>query len=121
MSLICYISKWILKISDICYKYINAFDYYYKGYPTTKYVNYLSSNTDLGYIENYIQLGIQDLSISSSNQNIRLITNTIFSSLFAYAQKIIYREKTNIEEYGSNIRADLNGFVHLIIGSLSTT
>ncbi len=99
-------------------KYITAFDYYfYNGYPHDKYANFLNANMTFNNLDVIIKKGIEDKTIINTNDDLKVLTDTIFQSFFAYTQKIIYREKSFIEAGHKNERGDLQMFVNMVLRS----
>lgn len=99
-------------------KYITAFDFYfYNGYPNTKYKEFLLSQTN-NPLKEALNKGLDDSSVDLHGLDIDKVSETINSSLFAFAQKNIYRERSYIENNMDQKRGDLLTFIELITHSI---
>lgn len=102
-------------------KFITAFDYYfYNEYPNEKYISFLSSMQSKKVLEDDILSKINDGSVNLYGKEAITVLATVFQSLLAYAQKIIYREKAMLSE---NIegRGDLKLYIEFFKTSLKNT
>ncbi|MDI6453653.1 TetR/AcrR family transcriptional regulator [Peloplasma aerotolerans] len=96
-------------------KYITAFDYYfYNSYPDNRYNIYLNSIKSSNIPMEIVEHALLDKSIYFPKNQAMLTLITIFQSLLAYAQKIIYREKVMLTEDISG-KGDLSIFKELIL------
>lgn len=96
-------------------KYITAFDYYfYNSYPDNRYNIYLNSVKSADTPMKIVEHALIDNSIYFPQDQANLTLVTIFQSLLAYAQKIIYREKAMLSEDISG-KGDLSIFKEIIL------
>ncbi|MFU8793421.1 MAG: TetR/AcrR family transcriptional regulator [Acholeplasmataceae bacterium] len=96
-------------------KYITAFDYhFYNSYPDNRYNIYLNSIKSSNIPIEIVEHALLDKSIYFPKDQAVLTLITIFQSILAYAQKIIYREKAMLTEDISG-KGDLSIFKELIL------
>jgi hypothetical protein len=95
-------------------KYITAFDYHFhNSYPNEKYQNFLKEFVMVNTMYTSIRKGHKDGSINIIGGDPIEFGNTIYQSLFSYAQKLIYREKAMLSENLAN-RGKLEIFIETI-------
>lgn len=108
----------VIKEKPNLIKYITAFDYYFfNDYPSSKYNTFLSqlkSNPDFLRL---IEQAKHDQSIDFLNHPPDVFFTTMFQSLFAYAQKITYREQAMSSEDISGV-GDLDLLVDMYLKAL---
>ncbi len=83
-------------------KYITAFDHYFhNSYPSTKYTSFLEEL--LTYTKLHLGSDIlDDGTIETFDKDIETTVATVYHSVFAFAQRFIYREKAMLSEESGN-------------------
>lgn len=99
-------------------KYITAFDYYfYNGYPDKKYSDFLKTiNEDLTMSKIFVK-GIEDGTLKMPTEDYETLAMTIYQTVFAYAQKTIYREKSMLSEEPER-KVDLKTYFEMVKASV---
>ncbi len=99
-------------------KFITAFDYYFfNGYPDKKYSDYLKTiDEDLTMIHIF-EKGLEDGSLKMPTEDYETLAMTVYQTVFAYAQKIIYREKSMLSESPER-KVDLDSYFEMLKASV---
>lgn len=102
-------------------KYITAFDYYFfNGYPDEKYSQFLKTiNEDLALVS-ILEKGVEDGTLRLPSEDIHTFAMTVYQSVFAYAQKLTYREKSMLSEEPER-RGDLKTFIEIFKESVKVS
>jgi len=99
-------------------KYIAAFDFYfYNSYPSDKYLVHLEKIQSNAFSSEIIRKAELDNSIDDKGYSILVIISTLFHSIMAYSQRIIYREKAMLLEKAGD-KGSLELHAQLLIESL---
>lgn len=110
--------KELFKVKQKQIKYVTAFDYHFHNeYPNGKYNSFL--NVMHEKVNSDLKGGnfLFDGTIETFNFDINDYLPTIFQSMFAYAQKTIYREKAMLSEDTPNM-GDLDLYAEIIKNSV---
>lgn len=101
-------------------EYITVFDYYfYEGYPTDKYSNYINNFNNSKEFKILYDKLLEDETIDCDTSNVSTILSTMLQSMIAYAGRIIYREKAFKETNQYKNTGDLKLFVDILLKGIS--
>lgn len=96
-------------------KFIAAFDFYfYNSYPGTKYLDHLEIVQNNIIFNEIVKKAEEDGSVEDFGKGHLVAFATMFHSIMAYAQRIIYREKAMMLEESGN-KGDLELFVDYLL------
>ncbi len=99
-------------------KFITAFDYYFfNGYPDKKYADYIRTIDEDLELKHILEKGIEDGTLRVLSEDLDTFSMTIYQTVFAYAQKLTYREKSMLSEEPER-RGDLDTFFTMLRASL---
>ena len=99
-------------------KYIAAFDFYfYNSYPSDKYLIHLENIQSNTLSSDIIRKAELDNSIDCKGYGVLVTIATLFHSIMAYSQRIIYREKAMLLEKTGD-KGSLELHAQLLIESL---
>lgn len=99
-------------------KYITAFDYYfYNGYPDKKYTEFLRTIDEDLTMSHIFEKGLVDGSLSMPTEDYETLAMTIYQTVFAYSQKMIYREKSMLSEEPDR-KVDLKSYFDMMKASM---
>ncbi len=95
-------------------KFITAFDYYFfNGYPDKKYSDYIRTIDEDLTLKHILEKGVEDDTLRVLSDDLDTFSMTVYQTVFAYAQKLTYREKSMLSEEPER-RGDLETFFKML-------